>query len=385
MNKQETSQTVTLTATIKYLDQTKKITIDVVVIGLGAVEELEIFFIDIGKYGAGDCGESTYIKLGDIVLRKMMYRKLIVSTSLLLVILMLYLIPSNKQEINIPNQTLEYVYPNDLEVIYLLDNNNYLSMTKVSANNKDIITKSVDLIETLTLEGKKKDIISNGFKALIPKNTQILNIELKDKILKIDFSNEFNNIKEEFEEKLIEALVYTLTNINGIDKIEIYVEGNKLTKLPNSKKILPEYLDKNYGINKQYQITSLNDISSYTVYYVNVFNEETYYTPVTKYINNDKQDKVKIIIDELSTSMTYETNLMSYLNTNAKLLDYELTDNKIKLNFNNYILSDITTNVILEEVIYTIGLSLCDELSIEEVIFQVDNKEISTFSSKTLD
>ena len=94
---------------------------------------------------------------------------------------------------------------------------------------------------------------------------------------------------------------------------------------------------------------------------------------------------MKIIIDELSTSMTYETNLMSYLNTNAKLLDYELTDNKIKLNFNNYILSDITTNVILEEVIYTIGLSLCDELSIEEVIFQVDNKEISTFSSKTLD
>ena len=188
----------------------------------------------------------TYILLGDLMLKQIMYRKIIVSSSLLLVILMLYLIPSNKQEINIPNQTLEYVYPNDLEVIYLLDNNNYLSMTKVSANNKDIITKSVDLIETLTLEGKKKDIISNGFKALIPKNTQILNIELKDKILKIDFSNEFNNIKEEFEEKLIEALVYTLTNINGIDKIEIYVEGNKLTKLPNSKKILPEYLDKNY-------------------------------------------------------------------------------------------------------------------------------------------
>ena len=56
------------------------------------------------------------------MLRKMMYRKIIVSSSLLLVILMLYLIPANKQEINIPNQTLEYIYPNDLEVIYLLDN-----------------------------------------------------------------------------------------------------------------------------------------------------------------------------------------------------------------------------------------------------------------------
>lgn len=319
------------------------------------------------------------------MLRKMMYRKIIVSSSLLLVILMLYLIPVNKNEINIPNQTLEYVYPNDLEVVYLLDNNDYLSRTTISANNQDEISKSLDLIEALTIDGKKKDIILHGFKSLLPKNTKVLNISIKDKILTIDFSNEFNNIKEVYEEKLIEALTYTLTSIEGIDKIQIYIDGNKLTKLPNSKKILPEYLDKDYGINKQYQLTSLNDIYSYTIYYANDYNNETYYIPVTKYINNEKQDKVKIIIDELKSSMTYETNLMSYLDTNAKLLDYEIMDNKIKLNFNNLILSDITSNIILEEVVYTVGLSLCQELDLEEVIFQVDNKEISTFSSKMLD
>lgn len=319
------------------------------------------------------------------MLRKMMYRKIIVSSSILLVILMLYLIPSNKSEIEIPNQTLEYIYPNDLEVIYLLDDDNYLSRTKINASNKDLISKSADLIEALTIDGKKKDIISNGFKALLPKNTKVLNISLKDDILMIDFSSEFNNIKEEYEEKLVESLTYTLTSINGINKIEIYVDGTKLTKLPNSKKALPEYLDKEYGINKQYELTSLNDIYSYTIYYVNTFNNESYYTPVTKYINSDNQDKVKIIIDELSTSITYESNLMSYLDTNVKLLDYEIIDNTIKLNFNNLILSDITSNVILEEVMYTIGLSLCDELDVEEVIFYVDNQEISTFSSKLLD
>lgn len=319
------------------------------------------------------------------MLRKMMYRKIIVSSSLLLVILMLYLIPTNKKEIDIPNQTLEYIYPNDLEVIYLLDDNNYLSRTQISASNKDLISKSTDLIEALTIDGKKKDIISNSFKALLPKNTKVLNIELKDGILTINFSKEFNNIDKEYEEKIIEALTYTLTSVEGIDKIQILVENNKLTKLPNSKKILPEYLDKNYGINKQYELTSLNDILSYTIYYVNSYNNESYYTPVTKYINSEEQDKVKIIIDELSTSITYETNLMSYLDTNVKLLDYEIIDNKVKLNFNNLILSDITSNVILEEVIYTIGLSLCDELDVEEVIFHVENKEISTFSSKLLD
>ena len=163
------------------------------------------------------------------------------------------------------------------------------------------------------------------------------------------------------------------------------VEGKKLTNLPKSKKKLPEYLDKDYGINKKYELTSLTDVYSYTVYYVNNYNDNLYYVPVTKYINSEKQDKVKVIIDELATSITYETNLMSYLDSNAKLLDYKIIDEKIKLNFNNLILSDITSNVILEEVIYTIGLSLCDELNVKEVIFQVNDTEISTFSEKTLD
>ena len=318
------------------------------------------------------------------MLKNLMYRKIAVASSILVVMLMLYLIPANKEEITV-EQKLEYVYPNDLEVIYLLDSNNYISRTKISVDNEDALSKTKDLIEGLTIDGKKQDIIPNGFKSIIPENTQVLDVSLKEKILTINFSKEFNNIKKEYEEKLLESLIYTLTSIEGIDKIEIYIEGVKLTHLPNSKKKLPEYLDKTYGINKQYELTTLSDIDSYTIYYVFNYNEETYYTPVTKYVNNENQDKVKIIIDELATSLVHQSNLSSYLDTNVKLLDYEIVDKTIKLNFNDLILSDITNNVILEEVMYTIGLSLCDELNVEEVIFQVDGNEISTFSSKTID
>ena len=322
--------------------------------------------------------------MGDVMLKKMMLRKIAVASTLVLIMLMLYIIPANKEEVII-DEHLEYIYPNDLEVIYLLNDNNYLSLTKVSANNKDEITKATDLIETLTIDGKKSSVIPNGFKPLLPKNTKVLDLTLKDKILTINFSKEFNNIKKEEEEKLIESLIYTLTSIDGIDKISIEVEGNKLTNLPNSKTKLPEYLDKSYGINKKYELASLIDIDSYIVYYVFNYNDEVYYTPVTKYINNQKQDKIKIIIDELASSINYESNLMSYLDTNVKLLDYEMIDNVIKLNFNEQILSDITSNLILEEVMYTIGLSICDEYNIDKVIFLVNNREIATFSPKTLD
>lgn len=318
------------------------------------------------------------------MLRRMLYKKIMVATSILLVILMLYLIPSNKGELEI-EQKLEYIYPNEVDTIYLLDNYDKVSRTMISVNKQNEISKAIDLLDGLTINGKKQDKLPNGFRGLLPVGTRVLDISLHDKILKIDFSKEFNNIKMEYEEKLIESLVYTLTDIDGVDKIEIFIEGVKLKELPNSKKLLPEYLDKGYGINKEYELTNLNDIDSYTIYYVMNYNDEVYYTPITKYINNQGQDKVKIIIDELATNLTYESNLMSYLDSNIKLLDYEIVDKTIKLDFNEAILSNITSSKILEEVKYTIGLSLCDELEIEKVIFLVNNKEISTFSLKSIE
>lgn len=318
------------------------------------------------------------------MLRRMLYKKIMVATSILLVILMLYLIPSNKGELEI-EQRLEYVYPNEVDTIYLLDNYDKISRTMISVNKQNEISKAIDLLDGLTINGKKQDKLPNGFRGLLPVGTRVLDISLHNKILKIDFSKEFNNIKMEYEEKLIESLVYTLTDIDGVDRIEIFIEGVKLKELPNSKKLLPEYLDKGYGINKEYELTNLNDIDSYTIYYVMNYNDEVYYTPITKYINNQGQDKVKIIIDELATNLTYESNLMSYLDSNIKLLDYEIVDKTIKLDFNEAILSNITSSKILEEVKYTIGLSLCDELEIEKVIFLVNNKEISTFSLKSIE
>ena len=64
--KQNEQTNVTLTCNIKYLTENITFTIDVVVKGYQTSEALEIYFIDIGKYGAGDCGECTYIKYKDI-------------------------------------------------------------------------------------------------------------------------------------------------------------------------------------------------------------------------------------------------------------------------------------------------------------------------------
>lgn len=316
------------------------------------------------------------------MLKRMSIRKIMVSSLALFALLLLYLIPDNSdRELKIDNSNVEYVYDNTVESIYLLDSNDYVARTSIATCNCDSINVARELISGLTLDGDKSSIIPNGFKPIIPAGTSILDIKLEDNILFINFSSELMDIKNDYEEKMIESLIYTLTSVDGIDKVKIQVEGNDLNKLPHSGKILPTVLDKSYGINKKFEITSLKDIDSYTVYYVSSYNDNKYYVPVTRYINNkEDNDKIKIIVDELAAAPIYETNLMSYLNGGTELLDYKLEDGILKLNFNNSILDDIASNNILEEVIYTISLSVQDLYSdVKEVDFLVENKEINNY------
>ena len=97
--------------------------------------------------------------------------------------------------------------------------------------------------------------------------------------------------------------------------------------------------------------------------------------PVTK-VTNDNRNKIEIIIDEMSSSNVYKHNLMSYLNSNTEIISVDQTDNELTVNFNSAIFNDINTKDILEEVIYTISMSINDNYDVETVIFNVENNEI---------
>ncbi len=319
------------------------------------------------------------------MLKKMYIRKIMIASLALFALFLLYLMPDTKSlEYPLKKSDVEYLYKNSKEVVYLLDPNDYVSRKTIRGCNCSVQETALDVAKTLITDGEKSHIIPNGFRPLVPSGTEVLDVHLENKILTINFSKEFLDINEKYEDKMIESIIYSLTSIEGIEKVIIQIEGEVLTKLPNSGKTLPTSFDRSYGINKTYDIVTTQNIDSYTVYYVSNFNDNKYYVPVTKYVNTTNQDKIKVIIDELSTSPIYETNLMSYLNTNVSLIDYSLEENQLKLNFNDSILSD-HSNHILEEVIYTISLSAEDNYGVEEVVFLVNNEEIYKNSLKTLE
>ena len=147
------------------------------------------------------------------------------------------------------------------------------------------------------------------------------------------------------------------------------MDGEILSKLPKSRINLPSTLDRSYGINKEYNLNSYKDVTKVTMYYLNEYNDNYYYVPVTKYLNSNK-DKLEIIIDELANS---NTNLISFVNSNTKLLDKKIEDKKAILTFNEYIYDN---EDVLDEVKQAINLSVKDNYDIEEVILKYNDKEI---------
>lgn len=308
------------------------------------------------------------------MLKKKAFKKIFISLSCLGILFILYVFPDKSNSIK-----TGISHNSENNIIYLLDNNSYISRVSTILTSKSKENKIKEIINTLTIGSD--NYIRDGFKKTIPKNTKLLNIEIQDSLVKLNFSKELLNVDIYNEEKMVESIVYSITSLDNLKYVSIYVEGSILNKLPNSNKKLPTILDRSIGINKEYNINSINNTSKTTIYYLSKYNDYYYYVPVTK-IENSDISKIEVIIKELTSSKMLNTNLISYLNNNTELLSYNETDKSLLLNFNENILEDINTNNILEEVSYSINLSVKENYDVESVIYYVNDKIISSFNIK---
>ena len=309
------------------------------------------------------------------MLKRRALRKIIITTFSLLTVFAICIIPNSlNSKDNFLDTKIDLEYVNNLGTneIYLLGPNKYIVKTNVLLETDNMNTKIRSILDYLTIQ--KSDKLPTGLSGIIPMNTKVNNIEIKESIVTIDFSKELLEVKEELEERLIEAITYSIINIDGVEAITIKVDGNLLTELPKTKKKLPELLNRNFGINKVFDIDNLNGIQKVTLYYLDKISNQNYYVPVTKYLNDDRE-KINIIIDNLSSNYIYESSLVSLLNQNTELINYEIEDEIMTLNFNNSI---FTHDKILEEVTYTIKESVCSTYPVKSVILEVEGNVEST-------
>lgn len=265
----------------------------------------------------------------------------------------------------------------DTNDIYLLNKNNYLVKYEIMLDGDSTKDKVLKVLSYLM--DVDNSIFSNELSGTIPKGVKILDVICGNQLVTVNFSKKLLEVSGDKEKQMISSIVYSLTDIDNIEGVSILVEGKKLNSYPNSKESLPNILNRNIGINKEYKINSRDNISSVVIYYMENIDDELYYVPVTKYLNDDR-DKIKIVVEELTTSYIYEENLMSFLNSKTKLIDYREENDTLILNFNEYLFD--SKDKVLEEVIYCLGYSVFDNYDVSMVMFEVNGKEVGYINRK---
>ena len=307
------------------------------------------------------------------MLRTKALRKIFLNTLTLFVLLTVFTITNSKTE-NVlkTNLEIEDIAGFKTDVIYLLNDKGLLVKTKILLEGNTDEEKINKLLLNLT-EGSSNSF-PEGLKKLIPKGTVVNNVMVGNNLVTVDFSRELLKVSSDMEKPMVTAIVYSIMELGNYEGVSILVDGKVLDKYPNSLEEIPSVINKSIGINKNFSITSYNNINKVVIYYLENIDNNLYYVPVTKYVN-DERDKIKIIVEELASSYIYESNLMSFLNSNVRLLDYKEDNDIMYLNFNDYLFDG--NDKILEEVLYSLAYSVFDNYNVSMVSFMVNGQRIN--------
>ena len=317
------------------------------------------------------------------MLKKKAIKKIILATVALFLVLIIYTITDKPKEVVIYDDA-HYTTSLDEVSVFSITKDNYISKASVYVDNDLSLEEKIkNVLEVMIEKNNKNSLLPDYLKPILPNDTKVLDVTIDNDIATINFSKELLNISEEQSNNMIESIIYTITDFDNILGITIKVEGNTLKYVPNTNTVLNEVLDKNYGINKVYSIYDNNNITKVILYYI-ANNTNNIYVPVTKYVN-DTREKIEIIVEELSSSFILKNNLVSFLDSNVKLVDYSIDDNLIKLVFNESLYENSNQKKVNKDTLDMIALSVFDNYDVENAEIYIDSMKIYEKSRKDIE
>lgn len=259
--------------------------------------------------------------------------------------------------------------------LYLIDKNGFVVPQTVELPKTKAVAKQV--LEYLVEDGPVSEILPNGFRAVLPAGTTVLGTKLeKDGTLIADFSPEFAHYKPEDEKKILQAITWTLTQFDNVKRVKIRINGYDQDVMPVNKTPIQGGVSREDGINMD--DSGVNDITNthpVTVYFVEQQGNETYYVPVTRRVSNKEKDDITAAVNELIKGPSYGSGLVSEFQPDTKLLEKPKYENgKVTLNFNEGIYGSNKKNVIADDVLNCLVLSLTEQKGVESVAITVNGK-----------
>jgi germination protein M len=258
--------------------------------------------------------------------------------------------------------------------LYLVDKNGYVvPQTLELPTTTSVATQA---LQHLVANGPVTDLLPNGFRAVLPEDTEI-SVDIKeDGVAVVNFSNEFKNYQPEDEEKILQSITWTLTQFDTVDKVKLQMNGHPLTEMPVDGTPISENLSRATGINIDTAgVIDITNTKPVTVYYIGGEEGSYYYVPVTKRVSNSEKDNIVAVVNELVKGPNSKSNLASEFMSDVALLNKpKVEDGKVTLDFNENIYGSFEEKVISQSLLDALVLSLTEQKGIESVSVTVNGK-----------
>lgn len=196
-------------------------------------------------------------------------------------------------------------------------------------------------IKLLISKLKNNVEVQPGFKGLLDQDVELLNVEINDSLLTLDFNESFNKYEKNDEIRIIESLVWTCSQYRDISQIKILVNGVELTKMPVGNCPVPRVLDNKFGINNHIFMHKPN-MDNITVYYEDVTSKELVYVPVTIQVEKNS-NHIKSIVNALEQDIPTYASLKK-----AKVLK-QIEFNELPSILNDVLNIDLTASSLVDE------------------------------------
>ncbi|HEY4601143.1 MAG TPA: GerMN domain-containing protein [Cerasibacillus sp.] len=262
--------------------------------------------------------------------------------------------------------------------LYLIDANGMVAPQTVELPFPESKEVAKQVLEYLVRGGPITPLLPNGFQAVLPEGTEVLGLTLQDDgTMVVDLSEEFKNYEAKDEQKILQAMTYTLTQFDQIKKIKIWLNGHPLDEMPVDGTPISEGYSRANGINIIHsEVADLLMSEAVTLHFPAEYNNTRYYVPVTKYVGKSDTNLYESVVNSLLNGPGHYANLIHVFNLETSLVDSPvLEDGILKLVFSEDILKNKDQAMISDEVMETLVRSLTELDEVEGVDIKVENME----------
>lgn len=211
----------------------------------------------------------------------------------------------------------------------------------------------------------REELTQLGLNPIFPAGTEILGMSINEGICKVDFNEAVLNHQSEAEERaMIQSLVYTLTEFEAIDQVQLLVNGEPVNRLKHGTQAAIPLEREQINLSAVIE----EEMVPVVVYYKTTTNGvDSFYVPVTKGIQTLKAD-IKSALMALLDGAPEGSNLYSEIPEGVVVQDIYVKDGIAYIDFSEEI-KRIPDNAELQQsMVYEIGLTLKE---IEPTISQV--------------